>query len=275
MMSNIKISQLTAMSAAPEADDYFEIVQADGQTNKRITLSTLLTDLGLDVQLRNAQFKSRIEGPNQSGLVVWDNTQRWRSISLQSASSSACRNWFFVAGETEANSCKLFIRSSSYSVTDPSAANDIVTISETGRVGVRTTSPTAYLQVNSDVVTVPVIAAFASSQRFRSFGLLSNNSTASRNWYMVAGESGATSDKLYFRSSGHESSDPSLATNRMVLTESGCLGVNKAPEERLDMDLATEDLAFVDAGSDGASEQDWIQVKVGENTGYIRVFAAK
>jgi hypothetical protein len=39
--------------------------------------------------------------------------------------------------------------------------------------------------------------------------------------------------------------------------------------------LSTEDLDIVDAGSSAATEQDWIEVKVGGNTGYIRVFAAK
>lgn len=37
----------------------------------------------------------------------------------------------------------------------------------------------------------------------------------------------------------------------------------------------TEDLEFVDAGSAGATEQDWIEVNVGGVQGYIRVFAAK
>jgi len=39
--------------------------------------------------------------------------------------------------------------------------------------------------------------------------------------------------------------------------------------------LATENLDIVDAGSTGATEQDWIEVAVGGNQGYIRVFAAK
>lgn len=39
--------------------------------------------------------------------------------------------------------------------------------------------------------------------------------------------------------------------------------------------LATEQLILVDAGSTSATEQDWIEVTVGGNTGYIRVFATK
>lgn len=38
---------------------------------------------------------------------------------------------------------------------------------------------------------------------------------------------------------------------------------------------STEDLKFVDSGSASATEQDWVEVTVGGNTGYIRVFAAK
>jgi len=43
----------------------------------------------------------------------------------------------------------------------------------------------------------------------------------------------------------------------------------------LGIDMSTEDLEFHDAGSDAATEQDWIEVEVGGNTGYIRVYAAK
>jgi len=37
----------------------------------------------------------------------------------------------------------------------------------------------------------------------------------------------------------------------------------------------TEALQISDAGSTGATEQDWIEVEVGGNTGYIRVYASK
>lgn len=55
----------------------------------------------------------------------------------------------------------------------------------------------------------------------------------------------------------------------------GNLGVKKAPSNTLDLNLTTEDLGFVDAGSTSATEQDWIEVTVGGNTGYIRVFSSK
>jgi len=37
----------------------------------------------------------------------------------------------------------------------------------------------------------------------------------------------------------------------------------------------TETTLFVDSGSTGATEQDWVEVKVGGTTGYIRVYATK
>ena len=39
--------------------------------------------------------------------------------------------------------------------------------------------------------------------------------------------------------------------------------------------LDTENLEITDAGSASATEQDWIEVEVGGNTGYIRVHASK
>jgi len=53
------------------------------------------------------------------------------------------------------------------------------------------------------------------------------------------------------------------------------IGLNKVPSDPLDISLATEDLGIVDSGSTGATEQDWIEVNIGGNQGYIRVFAAK
>ena len=61
----------------------------------------------------------------------------------------------------------------------------------------------------------------------------------------------------------------------MVFADSGKIGIGKMPNSALDINLTTEDLEFVNAGSAGATELDWIQVEVGGATGYIRVYAAK
>lgn len=48
-----------------------------------------------------------------------------------------------------------------------------------------------------------------------------------------------------------------------------------APGSILEFNLATENLEVVDAGSASATEQDWVEVQVGNVTGYLRVFATK
>ena len=52
------------------------------------------------------------------------------------------------------------------------------------------------------------------------------------------------------------------------------LGINVTPTSLLHLGTATEALEIVDAGSAGATEQDWIEVEVGGNQGFIRVYAA-
>ena len=56
----------------------------------------------------------------------------------------------------------------------------------------------------------------------------------------------------------------------------GLVGIGKSPTagSALDINLGTEDLEIIDAGSAGATEQDWIEVEIGGNQGFIRVYAA-
>jgi hypothetical protein len=66
-------------------------------------------------------------------------------------------------------------------------------------------------------------------------------------------------------------------TKRISILAGGNVGIGSGavtPGSILEIDCSTENLEFVDAGSAGATEQDWIQVQVGGNTGYIRVFAS-
>jgi len=55
-------------------------------------------------------------------------------------------------------------------------------------------------------------------------------------------------------------------TNRLIIYNGGNIAFPG---------FSTEELRLVDSGSAAATEQDWIEVTVGGNTGYIRVFAAK
>jgi hypothetical protein len=49
----------------------------------------------------------------------------------------------------------------------------------------------------------------------------------------------------------------------------------EARERLLTWGLATEDFGLVDAGSAGATQQDWVECTVGGNTGYIRIYASE
>jgi hypothetical protein len=65
-------------------------------------------------------------------------------------------------------------------------------------------------------------------------------------------------------------------TDGTIYTTTADVGIGTdTPLSPLHLGLATEDLEFVDAGSTGATEQDWIEVEVGGNQGYIRVYATK
>jgi len=61
-----------------------------------------------------------------------------------------------------------------------------------------------------------------------------------------------------------------IGGNGLTIDKSGYLFSGKH-----ECQLATETFSFEDAGSVGATEQDWIEVSVGGVTGYIRVFATK
>jgi hypothetical protein len=69
---------------------------------------------------------------------------------------------------------------------------------------------------------------------------------------------------------------PSSNAARMVIDENGNVGIGTTtPGNLVELGFATENLELVDAGSAGATQQDWIEVQVGNNTGYIHVYAAK
>jgi len=88
-------------------------------------------------------------------------------------------------------------------------------------------------------------------------------------WYLAYGP--GTTDNLWLYSYG-----ASLVVLRMEYANGYIgLGIASTPTSRLELGFATEDLGLVDGGSMGATEQDWIEVKVGGNTGYIRVYASK
>ena len=63
---------------------------------------------------------------------------------------------------------------------------------------------------------------------------------------------------------------------RMRIDSTGEVGIGTAPVvgSILALGLGTENLEIIDAGRAGATEQDWIEVEVGGNQGFLRVYAA-
>jgi len=49
----------------------------------------------------------------------------------------------------------------------------------------------------------------------------------------------------------------------------------EARERSLTWYLSTEDLKLIDAGSAGATQQDWVEITVNDVQGYLRVFSTK
>jgi len=70
-------------------------------------------------------------------------------------------------------------------------------------------------------------------------------------------------------------------THRFLISRTGNVGIDgmvgigvNSPETLLHLGTPTEELGIVDAGSAGATEQDWILVEVGKIRGYIRVYSS-
>jgi hypothetical protein len=61
--------------------------------------------------------------------------------------------------------------------------------------------------------------------------------------------------------------------DQLHLATNGNVGINKAPNSAIDIDLATQDLEIVDAGNAGATEQAWVEVEVNGVQGWLRVYA--
>lgn len=84
----------------------------------------------------------------------------------------------------------------------------------------------------------------------------------SNNWAEIEAYSSAANNFCYLYAE-HNNSYMKLqvdATNNSILITSSS---------------GTEDLEIIDAGSAGATQQDWIEVEVGGNVGYIRVYSSK
>ncbi len=96
---------------------------------------------------------------------------------------------------------------------------------------------------------------------------------ASSNMYINPASS---STKTYaFKNSGAGDIAVLIGATSQYGTEKLAVNGDTYLNGKLELALTTEALKIQDSGSASATEQDWIEVTVGGNTGYVRVYAAK
>lgn len=148
--------------------------------------------------------------------------------------------------------------------TDP---NLVFAKGSTDRVGIGTDSPNRKLDVNGSIMA-----------QDGDFFTTNSVGTEVQILYIdrVNAEGQGTNQVFLATSGGSDDLNFKVGGSvRMKILDTGNVGIGKSPGAKLDIDLATEDAAIVDAGSTGATQQDWIEVTVGGVTGYLHVFAAK
>ena len=152
-----------------------------------------------------------------------------------------------------------------------SSATDLLVVDGSGNVGIGTSSgisPVASLTIAPYGNDGRNIGIYTNGSIGNEAGIFFNSTQGAGNLCEIKVEyKGTNSGALKFDTSLNE---------RMRITEDGKVGIGtNSPNSLLELGLATENLEFVDAGSTGATEQDWIEVEVGGVQGYIRVYASK
>lgn len=118
--------------------------------------------------------------------------------------------------------------------------------------------------------------------RITSGGLLRGQSNGSESNPAISGGNDSNTgiyfdggDQLFITTGG---SRAAYFSNGQEFLLDGKIGVNggtPGANAAIGIGLSTEDLEVIDAGSTGATEQDWIEVEVGGNQGFIRVHSTK
>jgi hypothetical protein len=141
----------------------------------------------------------------------------------------------------------------------------------------------AYNDTTHDLTVVELIGIKSRAQITQSVGGGTTTATNSYAYYALPNARTPTTSEMtnsyaYYdegQTVGTNNWGIAINTANNYINGSLRIGSAAAPSERLTLDLATEDLDIVDAGSVDATEQDWIEVNVGGNQGYIRVFTTK
>jgi len=150
--------------------------------------------------------------------------------------------------------------------------SDQVVIDSSGNVGIGTSSPNHIVHIKETANSTTTANLILDS--IVQYGYEAGTFEVRREDYYVSSFGGVWEDndnsyaRIGIRHSGSTVYPLTIRDNRIGIGTS-------SPSGKLDIALATENFAVVDAGSTSATEQDWIEVTVGGITGYIRVYATK
>jgi len=152
-------------------------------------------------------------------------------------------------------------------IADCGAANALVVQGSSGKVGVGNADPDAYLDGRDDLVIGNLTGQH---------GLTIASNSASSGIIAFADETSGAAEYVGQIQYDHASDYMSLwaSSTEAVFIKSTGVGIGVTPLSMFHLGFGTEELELQDAGSAGATQQDWIQVEVGGNTGYIHVYAA-
>jgi hypothetical protein len=212
-MADTKITALAAIATVDPAADVLPIVDisdtsmAASGTTKKVTTNQIL-QAGGTATLASATITGAATVGTTLG-VTGVSTFAAGTVSLPALTTTGDTNTgiYYPAADT-------------FAVT--TGGTERIRANSSGLVGINTDPSSGRLEVMNNTDTLSNIVAYSNSSRFRTVSLLSGTSTASRNYYFVAGSS-AGADQLEIRASGYASTDPSAATKIVSLTESGYL----------------------------------------------------
>ena len=165
----------------------------------------------------------------------------------------------------------VFAVDSNADAVDVAAGDEKMRITSAGKVGIDTTAPQELLQV-SDWDTIGdhylLIGSDGGSLYQQGIKLRAHSNAFG---FTIEADDTSPAGLNILR---HDNSVAG-ASALWITRSTGNVGIGCIPNSLMEWGFATEHLEFVDAGSAGATEQDWVEVEVGGVQGYIRVFAAK
>lgn len=101
------------------------------------------------------------------------------------------------------------------------------------------------------------------------------HSTGNPHTMFIEGETN-TPFQILMPGTGHFLVMNAAGGNALFRADNNGLGIGKSPSYALDIDLATADLSIVDAGTVGATEAGWVEIKLAGGTSiYLRGYATK